>query len=63
MRRKQKFKEKERRREMNEFIREQYRNKPQIDPLQHHDFAAINELKTEQTKKALGINSDDNPQR
>jgi len=48
MRRKQKFKEKERRKEM----REAQRNKPKEDPLKAHDASLIKELKAESAKHA-----------
>lgn len=47
MRRKQKLKEKEKRREQKDFIRQQQMSRPQIDPLKQHDFSMISDIKSE----------------
>ena len=54
MRRKLKFKEKEKRKEVREFNREQMMNKPVVDPLLNHDFSAINQIKMQEAQKYLG---------
>ncbi len=59
MRRKQKFKEKERRKEQRDFYKEQVRERQaaqaHIDPLQAHDFSAVNQLKPEQARRQMGL--------
>ncbi|CDW91078.1 UNKNOWN [Stylonychia lemnae] len=56
MRRKLKFKEKEKRKEMKEIQRQEYMSKPVIDPLLNHDFGTINQLKMSQANQFLGGN-------
>ncbi len=41
MRRKQKMKEKEKRKEIKDYNRQQMMNRPQFDPLLNHDFQTI----------------------
>lgn len=47
MRRKLKFKEKEKKKEIKDFIREERFKTAHIDPLKAHDFSAIDQIRTD----------------
>eukprot|EP00347_Sterkiella_histriomuscorum_P000111 403377138 len=55
MRRKLKFKEKEKRKEQREYNKQLIQSKPEHDPLLNHDFSAINQIKAQEASKVLGV--------